>query len=79
MGDTERDPLPRDGRYKVPVQTRRSFGAIEQHCDAGSTRADLDNDPSAVSQVWASIGSKVTHLEASADDNAVGFLTNHLN
>jgi hypothetical protein len=71
--------VTRDGRYEVPVQARWSFGAIEQHGDAGGTGTDVDNDASLASQLWASIDSKLAHLEASADNNSVGFLNHHQN
>ena len=65
--------------YEVLVQTSRSLGAIEQHGDAGGTGTDVDNDASLASQLWASIGSKLTHFKASADNNPVGFLNHHQN
>ncbi|SIO52246.1 hypothetical protein SAMN05443247_07185 [Bradyrhizobium erythrophlei] len=71
------NPSLRDRRYKIHVQDSWSFGAIEQHGDAGGTRADVDNDAAPVSQLWASNGSKLTHLEASADKKSAGFLTHH--
>jgi hypothetical protein len=58
------------------VQASWSSGAIEQHGDAGGTRAHLDNNASPVSQHWAPNGSKPTHLKTGADNNSVGFLVN---
>jgi hypothetical protein len=59
------------------VQASWSSGAIEQHGDAGGTRAHLDNNARPVSQLWAPNGSKLTHLKTGADNNSVGFLVNH--
>jgi hypothetical protein len=61
------------------VQASWSFGAIEQHGDAGGTGTDVDNNASLAGQLWASIGSKLTHLKASADNNSVDFLNHHQN
>lgn len=66
-----------DQRDKVPVQNSWSFGAVEQHGDAGGTGTDVDNDASPASQLWASIGSKRAHLKARADNNFAGFLNHH--
>jgi hypothetical protein len=66
-----------DEKYKVSVQASWSSGAIEQHGDAGGTRAHVDNNASPVSQLWAPNGSKLTHLKTGADNNSVGFLVNH--
>jgi hypothetical protein len=66
-----------DGRYKVFVQASWSSGAIEQHGDAGGTRAHVDNKASPASQLWAPNGSKLTHLKTGADNKSVGFLVNH--
>jgi hypothetical protein len=59
------------------VQASWFSGSIEQHGDAGGTRAHVDNNASPVSQLWAPIGSKLTHLKTGADNNSVGFLVNH--
>jgi len=40
---------------------------------------DVDNDASPASKIWASIGSKLAHLKASADNNSVGVLNHHQN
>jgi creatinine amidohydrolase/Fe(II)-dependent formamide hydrolase-like protein len=61
------------------VQASWSFGAIEQHGDARGTGTDVDNDASPASKIWASIGSKLAHLKASADNNSVGVLNHHQN
>jgi hypothetical protein len=59
------------------VQASWSSGAIEQHGDAGGTRAHLDNNASPVRQLWAPNGSKLTHLKTGAHNNSVDFLANH--
>ncbi|WP_212264279.1 hypothetical protein [Bradyrhizobium sp. AUGA SZCCT0177] len=53
------------------------MGAIEPHGDAGGTRAQLNDNASPVSQLWAPSDSKFTHLETGADKNSVGLLVNH--
>jgi hypothetical protein len=59
------------------VQNCRSSVTIEQNGDTGGTVAQFDNDTNLAGQFWETGGAKVTHLEASADCNSVGFL-NHL-
>jgi hypothetical protein len=66
-----------DRGYEVLVQTSRSLGAIELHGDAGGAETDVDDDAGLASQLRASGGSECTHLEASADNNPVGFLNHH--
>ncbi|WMT71100.1 hypothetical protein [Bradyrhizobium sp. Ash2021] len=60
------------------MQDRWSSVAIEQHGDARVTTAYGDNDAKLVSQTWATHGSKVTHLEALADSNAICFRIHNL-
>jgi hypothetical protein len=59
------------------VQASWSSGAIEQHGDAGGTKAHVHDNARPVSQLWAPNGSKLTHLKTGADNNSVGFLVNH--
>ena len=61
-----------DGKYKLSVQASWSSGAIEQHGDAGGTRAHVDNNASPVSKLWAPNGSKLTHLKTGADGRPAG-------
>jgi hypothetical protein len=62
---------------EMGVQARCSSSAIEQHRDARSARAHVDDDAPPASQLWASSGSNHAHLEAGTDSNSVDFLVNH--
>jgi len=59
------------------VQTRWSSGAIEQHGDARGTRAHVDDDAPPASQLWASGGTSLAHLEAGTDSKSVDRLVSH--
>jgi len=67
----------RDGRYEVPVEARWSSGAIEQHGDARSATAHVNDDTTPVGNLWASSGTKLAHPETHTDSNSVDVLVIH--
>jgi len=59
------------------VQARWSSGAIEQHGDARSATAHVNDDTTPVGNLWASSGTKLAHPETHTDSNSVDVLVIH--
>jgi len=59
------------------VEARWSSGAIEQHGDARSATAHVNDDTTPVGNLWASSGTKLAHPETHTDSNSVDVLVIH--